>query len=239
MRGKHGRSVITSMLLRITPAGAGKTRACKRTDGSYRDHPRRCGENGFSRFRKTSRHGITPAGAGKTDPIFALTVADEGSPPQVRGKLKTAVTVSIPVGITPAGAGKTWQCTVYSRERWDHPRRCGENFNKWFNKLSPRGSPPQVRGKQLLLLLHCVRARITPAGAGKTNRSIKQAESVRDHPRRCGENVSGVPSLFMPLGSPPQVRGKLSCCSATRNGLGITPAGAGKTCLACVCYTMQ
>ena len=51
--------------MRITPAGAGKT---KPTDGHIlrkQDHPRRCGENGYA---AEICHGW------------------EGSPPQVRGK---------------------------------------------------------------------------------------------------------------------------------------------------------
>ena len=51
--------------------------------------------------------------------------------------------------------------------------------------------------------------RITPAGAGKTDSALFSV-----HPF---------------LGSPPQVRGKLSYDTAPGEGSGITPAGAGKT----------
>ena len=51
--------------------------------------------------------------------------------------------------------------------------------------------------------------RITPAGAGKTRRSAAFFRSVRDHPRRCGENAAGCPWRV--------------------SRAGITPAGAGKT----------
>ncbi len=50
---------------RITPAGAGKTYRPKTNTNERRDHPRRCGENRFTRKFKTD---------------FL------GSPPQVRGK---------------------------------------------------------------------------------------------------------------------------------------------------------
>ena len=50
-----------------------------------------------------------------------------GSPPQVRGKLKSPPEHCIPTGITPAGAGKTNINGVIELEDEDHPRRCGEN----------------------------------------------------------------------------------------------------------------
>ena len=65
VRGKHGRSVITSMLLRITPAGAGKTWDIAFYVGKTQDHPRRCGENSVA--------------------LWAWRDL-AGSPPQVRGK---------------------------------------------------------------------------------------------------------------------------------------------------------
>ena len=52
------------------------------------------------------------------------------------------------------------------------------------------GSPPQVRGKPLKKAIEGGENRITPAGAGKTSVSILSAYAARDHPRRCGENLS-------------------------------------------------
>ena len=57
--------LIHLQLMRITPAGAGKTKKEPRTQCYRSDHPRRCGENRFF---------ITAAGR------------RSGSPPQVRGK---------------------------------------------------------------------------------------------------------------------------------------------------------
>ena len=71
--------------------------------------------------------------------------------------------------------------------------------------------------------------RITPVGAGKTNHPQGFDLLRRDHPRRCGENLT-MPSISSGNdGSPPQVRGKPELKN-TPNGIpGITPAGAGKT----------
>ena len=51
--------------------------------------------------------------------------------------------------------------------------------------------------------------RITPAGAGKTNRGACGGVRVWDHPRRCGENIRQHNISCLCIGSPPQVRGKL------------------------------
>ena len=72
--------------IRITPAGAGKTRQPPLNSRSRWDHPRRCGENIFGR-------GVITHSA--------------GSPPQVRGKRLFSYLRSPRLGITPAGAGKT------------------------------------------------------------------------------------------------------------------------------------
>ena len=73
-----------------------------------------------------------------------------------------------------------------------------------------KGSPPQVRGKLSRTPKHSRDPGITPAGAGKTDGFSPRTRGVRDHPRRCGENVSPRPNLSPLSGSPPQVRGKLS-----------------------------
>ena len=52
---------------------------------------------------------------------------------------------------------------------------------------------------------------------------------MRDHPRRCGENIFRLRRKTRIPGSPPQVRGKLEQGSYAIRGRGITPAGAGKT----------
>ena len=132
-----------------------------------------------------------------------------GSPPQVRGKLKRKSGLQTMHRITPAGAGKTslWIRLICAMR--DHPRRCGEN------------SPSATQSAQ--------QAGITPAGAGKTILRICGTTTARDHPRRCGENHNCLHSRDFRIGSPPQVRGKLSVYFGKLNFNGITPAGAGKT----------
>ena len=106
MRGKPFGEPIYVKILRITPAGAGKTRTAHTLTFARRDHPRRCGEN----FETA------------VDCFLLL-----GSPPQVRGKPVQCSALARVIGITPAGAGKTVLPLFSDFLHWDHPRRCGEN----------------------------------------------------------------------------------------------------------------
>ena len=127
----------------------------------------------------------------------------------MRGKLDVIKKDTRIFGITPAGAGKTKTRAGFYKPHRDHPRRCGENSNRWTTHTLRRGSPPQVRGK--------LRAR---------HRSIAPC---RDHPRRCGENLSALSLMTACTGSPPQVRGKRGSRPHAAAHRRITPAGAGKT----------
>ena len=86
VRGKLAVCRGDSVFDRITPAGAGKTRAKVGEIERGKDHPRRCGENMFQKLK---------------------LAAQTGSPPQVRGKQRYFKHVPRKIRITPAGAGKT------------------------------------------------------------------------------------------------------------------------------------
>ena len=152
-----------------------------------------------------------------------------GSPPQVRGKLPWNIQIVRETWITPAGAGKTWIERTGETLLEDHPRRCGENANYRYAYRRGGGSPPQVRGKPASSTMRFALARITPAGAGKTIYCCTRQAVTADHPRRCGENKHTGRRRIERLGSPPQVRGKLSHRHHIPCNSGITPAGAGKT----------
>ena len=147
MRGKPASRDKQGSGRRITPAGAGKTNCVSAVFAVFPDHPRRCGENPRARF---------------------LLFFRCGSPPQVRGKLKSEWRVTCNYRITPAGAGKTRLSPLRRLRRADHPRRCGENAGMDRNAYAADGSPPQVRGKHLQTYRQSRKLRITPAGAGKT-----------------------------------------------------------------------
>ena len=131
--------------------------------------------------------------------------------------------------ITPAGAGKTISKIKRRCKYEDHPRRCGENFAVRWRQPPALGSPPQVRGKLSKSTIASANRRITPAGAGKTTNSAARLSTLWDHPRRCGENLCKLISVNSAIGSPPQVRGKLTGNTKFATAQRITPAGAGKT----------
>ena len=111
----------------------------------------------------------------------------------------------------------------------DHPRGCGENCMwGWYVSVTG-GSPPQVRGKLPTSDCKSVDNRITPAGAGKTDRRDIRYSDKKDHPRRCGENRPCMPRQITAPGSPPRMRGKPYISAARRRRHKITPADAGKT----------
>ena len=127
----------------------------------------------------------------------------------MRGKLSPLLVESPAGRITPAGAGKTCTMIIAQSLRRDHPRRCGENCRKAYQRTAYRGSPPQVRGKRR---------------APRT-----RADVPEDHPRRCGENPHKPRMKSSVKGSPPQVRGKPVFSTIFSASVRITPAGAGKT----------
>ena len=86
MRGKQRFDAADKLLIRITPADAGKTTFFGISTASLPDHPRGCGENTGD---------------------FAFISAEKGSPPRMRGKRHCMYMLTGFIGITPADAGKT------------------------------------------------------------------------------------------------------------------------------------
>ena len=70
--------------------------------------------------------------------------------------------------ITPADAGKTYDNTVKTEPREDHPRGCGENLLFAHKSTILTGSPPRMRGKHERAFSFLRDWGITPADAGKT-----------------------------------------------------------------------
>ena len=70
---------------------------------------------------------------------------------------------------------------------------------------------------------------ITPAYAGKRGIRYRMRFRTRDHPRVCGEKPVTVRCIFLNLGSPPRMRGKVVDYRAEYTAVGITPAYAGKS----------
>ena len=91
-----------------------------------------------------------------------------GSPPRMRGKEKGISFPASNVGITPAYAGKSAILCFSSLLCWDHPRVCGEKSQIQEDAAKTPGSPPRMRGKEVVFIDSYLVERITPAYAGKS-----------------------------------------------------------------------
>ena len=106
---------------------------------------------------------------------------------------------------------------------------CGEKIRVASPRITQRGSPPRVRGKVAERCYTDCACGITPACAGKRTRRLQMRQDERDHPRVCGEKPTSCPVGSGMLGSPPRVRGKVTKYVCKPQGVGITPACAGKS----------
>ena len=173
-----------------------------------RDHPRVCGEK------------AKLAGCGN----FL-----GGSPPRMRGKVNPCAGTLRRAGITPAYAGKSVKHSFIAAWFQDHPRVCGEKNSTDVNENAAQGSPPRMRGKDVLTVCFALELGITPAYAGKRTRHGAWRAAHRDHPRVCGEKPPRVAKHGAASGSPPRMRGKAAKCLLSPVSGRITPAYAGKS----------
>ncbi len=86
-----------------------------------------------------------------------------------------------------------------------------------------------MRGKVFARLIASATGGITPAYAGKRYLCNSCLEGHGDHPRVCGEKRPVPAGLMLLAGSPPRMRGKVTCTGSHADALGITPAYAGKS----------
>ena len=131
--------------------------------------------------------------------------------------------------VSPAYAGKSPAAAYACPGTQDHPRVCGEKLYTPCVIAPSVGSPPRMRGKGYDVVSRLCRVRITPACAGKRDKTGWTTTCPRDHPRMCGEKVSSTSPMKCLKGSPPHVRGKAGTWSRSSMARGITPAYAGKS----------
>ena len=147
VRGTASLKPDKSSFTRITPARAGNRVHSIHWYLHRWDHPRACGE------QVTTRTSCSTL---------------QGSPPRVRGTDFSHPIAIMPVGITPARAGNSHSISFFSCSFPDHPRACGEQVMPATTIMGPDGSPPRVRGTELLPVHHQLGGGITPARAGNS-----------------------------------------------------------------------
>ena len=91
-----------------------------------------------------------------------------GSSPRMRGAQVQSAKVVGPLRIIPAYAGSTDVAHTLVSSGTDHPRVCGEHFNRSAMKYGNTGSSPRMRGAHDLGLNAIADIGIIPAYAGST-----------------------------------------------------------------------
>ncbi len=131
--------------------------------------------------------------------------------------------------ITPACAGRSHKAVNASGCVPDHPRVCGEKRIIRREQCTSTGSPPRVRGEELLPGVEIGNCGITPACAGRSFYPFTPDRLDEDHPRVCGEKREDGPRADLRQGSPPRVRGEVDAETQNAYSGRITPACAGRS----------
>ena len=207
VRGEEELNNATMGILGIIPAGAGRSRLLRVANAVVRDHPRGCGEKWC---------------------IFSKKRPGLGSSPRVRGEVVDAQFRTSEVGIIPAGAGRRIDRGGQGVGQGDHPRGCGEKSVPSPSSAESSGSSPRVRGEGEQHAGQHLRPRIIPAGAGRSWPALISGSFIWDHPRGCGEKVTGGTPGQSASGSSPRVRGEGVDVQKDHLVVGIIPAGAGR-----------
>ena len=196
MRGKERPAVDINIVVRITPAYAGKSFFFSCSRRPCWDHPRVCGEKltaarttvenigspprmrgkALSTPKKNTVSRITPAYAGKSKRSGALSRGQKDHPRVCGEKSSNVHGGGMFPWITPAYAGKSRQRRRRGRRRQDHPRVCGEKELLAAAVRVHVGSPPRMRGKVPRLGIAEVCGGITPAYAGKSRNGKLHAD---------------------------------------------------------------
>ena len=208
VRGTRADVPIPYMRSGIIPACAGNTFNRVWSCARFWDHPRVCGE-----------HDLLV----EVDGVLA------GSSPRVRGTPAMRWLALPWLWIIPACAGNTYTPFIESKDRWDHPRVCGEHGESLTSELCPKGSSPRVRGTPTRVPAENGWDGIIPACAGNTETWQKPPFRAQDHPRVCGEHSASASSTCRGTGSSPRVRGTRVRVVVARGARGIIPACAGNT----------
>ena len=207
VRGKHAQDPRDGVLLRLTPACAGKTASPGPTPPQSSAHPRACGENPHAGDREREGPGSSPRIRGKPRRT-GVGRPHTGLIPAHAGKQEDDLHELQGQGLIPAHAGKTSAASLALMSAWAHPGACGENGLRHDHHAQHEGSSPRVRGKLQELDPGRARRGLIPACAGKTTGG--------GGPRPRG-------------GSSPRVRGKPIGSTGQRSLNGLIPACAGKT----------
>ena len=187
-RGKHGEDARCEGQAGLIPTHAGKTHIGFPSRSDIGAHPHSRGEN------------VEPGDN---------ALAELGSSPLTRGKLRAEDERPRREGLIPTHAGKTAKTPPWRSGNWAHPHSRGENLSFRRPDATAGGSSPLTRGKHLLPRQRDVLEGLIPTHAGKTRTRDRRAEGTR--------------------GSSPLTRGKPRMRHRATPDRGLIPTHAGKT----------
>ena len=130
-------------------------------------------------------------------------------------------------GIIPARAGSSHRHHTIRPKYRDHPRACGEQNLPNTSAVPIGGSSPRVRGAELFCSGDGLEKGIIPARAGSSKWITSFQQTIRDHPRACGEQDQATRQPQIRRGSSPRVRGAVLTYETDAETYGIIPARAG------------
>ena len=209
VRGTPPHPHVSRSRLRFIPACAGNSEGLSTPPSGAPVHPRVCGELLCK---------------------VAMSNAEFGSSPRVRGTLKPVIEKLPKQRFIPACAGNSRGSTPPSRHAPVHPRVCGELFALQARRFLAGGSSPRVRGTPQHHAAQRGGGRFIPACAGNSpytsachQPSTGSSPRVRGtpsrvrrrralppvHPRVCGELFQPALAFAQASGSSPRVRGTL------------------------------
>ena len=157
------------------------------------------------------------------------TILCDGITPAYAGKSFCIPSRLLPDRDHPRVCGEKFNSGSMLKQMGDHPRVCGEKLRRVGLRSGKAGSPPRMRGKGIQPCNQWVRVGITPAYAGKSAHRVRRSDSMRDHPRVCGEKHTTFFVRPRKWGSPPRMRGKVTGSARAPLNARITPAYAGKS----------
>ncbi len=193
---------------RFIPAHAGNTCAADRGEYPTTVHPRACGEH-VRRGPNLSKR--------------------RGSSPRMRGTHPFLKPLGFRQRFIPAHAGNTCATLLDGCATTVHPRACGEHFPDGRVNQHPDGSSPRMRGTPPAVGVDLLLVRFIPAHAGNTFARPTRLRPWSVHPRACGEHSATVPTIRLPAGSSPRMRGTRQQQPLPHHRHRFIPAHAGNT----------
>ena len=149
------------------PTHVGKTSMTHRTKEPTWDDPHACGEDSSVR-------------------LIVLQIA--GRSPRMWGRLSLTALQFVDAGTIPTHVGKTWRASSTRASRRDDPHACGEDPGLKRAVFEHKGRSPRMWGRHWTCRIQGHHRGTIPTHVGKTVRSWRQQDRLKDDPHACGED---------------------------------------------------